>query len=534
MKKLHRLSILLAGAFMMGGLAGCSAASPEALPEQEEVGEREEAAPTPKNLKISTNQEVTNYIKSQSYDADAALALDLRPTTTLDTKNRGEKGGKDNNSLIVTRKQLKKATNGTGSMHALEQSEQLFPGQLLIADEGLVNGSPTVMSNLNRGKGTFEVVLPGLYDSEFEAASTKRTQVRNGIAQKVDQWASSPKKKKLTAKHSLSVSQVYDQRQIGLDIGFEIAQKLKINSDYKQDTENNVFIVSFEQIFYTVNTSLENDTIVFSDDVTKADLEAEIGDKPLVMITQASYGKMVFFKVETTKSKDEVNAAFSYAGSVSVSSKAKFQSTLQNCDITCLVYGGAVAEGEDPESPTPTTITDTEDSTKADSINALLNSNLVATSADVENAIMLSYKTAWLKNNKTAKINATAEYVETTREVIGEQTLEVKNLGCYAVNYWEVKGRKVSINEKTGEIEFGGLELLERATSICAPQNRVYKIPATYGRLEFNFDICAGTKYDDMRIAPNKDFFANGKIETCGTTLINHLWFYIDGSNRKV
>ena len=95
MKKLHRLSILLAGAFMMGGLAGCSvAASPEALPEQEEVGEREEAAPTPKNLKISTNQEVTNYIKNQSYDADAALALDLRPTTTLDTKNKGEKGQK--------------------------------------------------------------------------------------------------------------------------------------------------------------------------------------------------------------------------------------------------------------------------------------------------------------------------------------------------------------------------------------------------------------------------------------------------------
>ena len=37
-----------------------------------------------------------------------------------------------------------------------------------------------------------------------------------------------------------------------------------------------------------------------------------------------------------------------------------------------------------------------------------------------------------------------------------------------------------------------------------------------------------------MRIALYKDLFSNGKIETCGTTWINHVWFYIDGSNRKV
>lgn len=530
MKKLNRLIILLAGSFMMGGLASCANQVPVVVPE-EEAGEHEEIVPTPKKLKISNNQDVTDYIRNQPFDANATLALDLRPTVDLDTKNTGTTDG---GKLIVTRKTPKKATNGTGNMHALEQSEQLFPGQLLIADEGLVNGSPTIMSNLDRGQGTFEVVLPGLYDSEFVSSPTKRTKVRNGIAQKVEEWASNPKKKKLTAKESLNITQVFDQRQAGVDVGFEIAEKLNIKADYKQDAEKNIFIVSFEQIFYTVNTSLENDTVVFSDDVTKADIEREIGDKPVVMITQASYGKMVFLKIETTKSKDEVTAAFKYAGSIDVNAKASFQSTLQDCNITCLVYGGAVEEGQDPESPTPTTITDTSDSTKADTINALLSRRLSSDSSEVENAVMLSYKTSWLKNNKTARINATAEYVETTREVIGEQTLEIQNVGCYAVSYWEVKGRKVTVDEETGELSFGELELLERATSICAPQNRIYKIPANYGRLEFNFDICAGSKYDDMRIAPYKDFFSNGKIETCGTTLINHIWFYIDGSNRKV
>lgn len=530
MKKLHKLTFLLAGALMVGGLASCNQAAPNQGLE-EEVGQRENIEVAPKNLKISNNKDVADYIKNQQYDADAALAIDLRPTVALDTTNRGDDSA---GRLIVTRKTLKKAKNGDSGMHALEQSEQLFPGQILFADEGLVNGSPTAMSNLSRGAGTFEVVLPGLYDSEFTANSTKRTQVRNGINQKVEEWAESKKKKKLTAKETLRITQAFDGRQIGLDIGFEIAKKLDIKSDYQQSVEKNIFIVSFEQIFYTVNTSLENDTVVFADSVTKAEVEEEIGNKPVVMITQASYGKMVFLKIETTKSKDEINAGFKFAGAVDVTSKANFQKTLENCSITALVYGGAVAEGQDPESPTPTEITDTGDSSKVDSVNALLARNLASNASEVENAVMLSYKTSWLKNNKTAKINATADYVETTREVIGEQTLEVKNCGAYEVKYWNVRGRRVTVNATTGELEFGGLETIHNATHICAPQNRIYKIPAHYARLEFDYDISWGTKQNLGRVAPYRDFFSNAKIETCGTTLINHVWFYVDGSNRKV
>ena len=485
MKKLSRLFVLFASAFMLGGLASCVAPASD-TPSQEEFGDLEKTMPVPKNLKISNDQEVTNYIKSQSYDADSVLALDLRPSVALDTKNTGTS---EEGRLIVTKKELKKAVNGTGNMHALEQSEQLFPGQLLIADDGLVNGTPTIMSNLNRGPGTFDVVLPGLYDSEFTAPSTKRTQVRNGIAQKVDDWASSPKKKKLTAKQNWTITQVFDQRQAAVDVGIEIAQKFNIKADYKQDVEKNIFIVSYEQIFYTVNTSLENDTIVFADGVTKAEVESEIGDKPIVMITQASYGKMVFLKLETTQNKEEIGAALKYAGSVDVNAKTSFQSMLANCNITCLVYGGAVDESQDPESPTPVEITDTSDTSKADAVNSLFTSNIVSNASEIENAVMLSYKTSWLKNNKTAKISATAEYVETTRQVIGEQTLEVVNLGAYEVNWWEVRGRKVSVDEKTGELSYGDLQTLERAEHICAAQSRVYKISASFARIEFRFKI---------------------------------------------
>ena len=529
MKK-NKLGFLLLGALMMTGLASCNTASPQSE-ESEDITQPEEIQPEIKNLKISNDSEVANYIKNQDFDPNSALAIDLKPAVALDTKSTGESQG---NKLVITKKVQKSATNGSGSLHALEQSEALFPGQLLIADEGLVSGSPTVMSNLNRGQATFDIVLPGLYDSEFTANSTKRTQVRNGIQQKVDEWMNSPKKKKLTAKQTLRVTQVFDQRQAGLDVGFEIANKLNIKADYKQDLEKNIFIVSFEQIFYTVNTSLENDTVVFADDVTKAEVEAEIGNNPLVMITQASYGKMVFFKIETTKDKAEINAAFKYAGCVDVESKAKFQSTLENCNISYLVYGGAVEGDKDPENPQLETITDTSDASKADTLNALLSNSLSSNSSEVENAVMLSYKTSWLKNNKTAKINATAEYVETTRTVINEQNLTVTNVGCFIVSEWNIKARKVKVNEETGDVEFGELETLFTGNNICAPQGRQYLIPASYGRVEFHYDILLGQSWPFKGRISQYDFFENGSVDTGGTTFHNWVRLTIDGRESKI
>ena len=135
----------------------------------------------------------------------------------------------------------------------------------------------------------------------------KRSTIRNGIQQKVEEWASSPKKKALTAKENFKISQIYDQRQAGLDFGFEIAEKLSIKTDYKQDVEKNIFIVSYEQIFYTVNTSLDNDTLVFADTVTKEDVEREIGSTPAVMISQASYGKLPLTILVVLMSKQKHN-----------------------------------------------------------------------------------------------------------------------------------------------------------------------------------------------------------------------------------
>lgn len=528
--KFKKIMLLAASALMLAGVTGCNSNSVSPVNNEEAIEEIEEL-PAPRNLKISNDPEVSNFVKNQDFDPNKALAIDLRPTVDLDTTCTGQEDGK---RLIVTKKELRQATNGSGNLHALEQAELLYPGQLLLADSGLVDGNPTSMSNLDRGVTTIEVVLPGLYDSEIEVSKTKRSTIRNAIQQKVEEWASSPKKKALTTKESFKISQIYDQRQAGLDFGFEIAEKLSIKTDYKQDVEKNIFIVSYEQIFYTVNTSLDNDTIVFADTVTKEDVEREIGTTPAVMIAQASYGKMVFLKIETTKSKSEIEAAFNYSGSVNVKAKTQFKEALQNCTITSLVYGGAVKEGDDPESPTPSEVTDTADNSKADIVTSLLTRNIASTAAEVENAVMLSYRTTWLKNNKFAKVQATADYVETTRSIIDEQVVEIKNVGCFAVDDWWISGEAVSVNAETGALEFGPRTRIEHSSSICAPQSRTYTISAKWARLHFAYDICAGSKNVFNRRISDNNFFSKAFIETCGTTFINHTNVTVDGSFRRV
>ncbi|MBP3713416.1 MAG: thiol-activated cytolysin family protein [Bacilli bacterium] len=528
--KFRKIMVLAASALMLVGVAGCNNNLSQTVNNNVQEVDVVEETPSTKNLKISNNTEVADFVRNQDFDPNKVLAFDLRPTVELDKTCTGVEEG---NRLIVTKKESRNAVSGTGSLHCLEQSEMLFPGQILLADSGLVDGNPTPMTNLDRGNTTLEVVLPGLYDSEFEVAKTKRSNIRNGIQQKVDEWVSSPKKKKLTNKTSLKITQVYDQRQAGLDIGFEIAKKLSIKSDYKQDVEKNIFVVSFEQIFYTVNTSLDNDTLVFADTVTKADVEREIGSTPAVIISQASYGKMVFLKIETTKDKSQIDAAFKYAGSINVDAKAQFQNTLANCSITSLVYGGAV-EGGDPESPVPTEIKDTTDSSKADVINSLFSTSLSSDSSEVQNAVMLSYQTSWLKNNKKATVQATAEYVETTRTIIDEQELEIKNIGGFVVLDWWVSGEPVTINPKTGALEYGARVTIEHASRIHATESRKYRISAKYARLHFVYKILLGTKQAFNQRIYSKDFFNKAYLETAGTTLINHVNLTVDGSYRSI
>ena len=109
--KFKKIMLLAASALMLAGVTGCNSNSVSPVNNEEAIEEIEEL-PAPRNLKISNDPEVSNFVKNQDFDPNKALAIDLRPTTTLDTTCTGQEDGK---RLIVTKKEIHKATDGSGS-----------------------------------------------------------------------------------------------------------------------------------------------------------------------------------------------------------------------------------------------------------------------------------------------------------------------------------------------------------------------------------------------------------------------------------
>lgn len=517
MKSLKKIILLGAGVLT---LAGC------AMPNQiGAVGEDEivNYAPTRKNLIISNNAEISNYIRNQDFDPNAVLAYDLTGSVTPKPSTTDSKKGTD---LIVTKKVVRDASSGTGSLHALQYSSLLYPGELLQTNENLVAGTPTELANLERGKATFEVVLPGLVNNTFSVDKTTGPKVRSALTGKIDEWKALGRK--LTANQHFSFTQAHSESQLAVDLGFGIKDWLKIDFNAKGETEKNVFIISFEQVYYSVNTQVGNDTVIFDDSVTLEDVKRDCPDAhPPVLIRQANYGKMLYFKVETDKSKDEINAGFKYAGSFDLENKNKFKQTLENCSVSCLIFGGGVDEYA------TTTPIGGNAGEKADEINALISGSLTSDSSSVDNAVMLSYATSWLKNNNLAKIGATTKYLETTQEIIREQKLRVWNAAAFTCKTWDVKARKIESWNNDGTPNWGNLETIHHASMMAIGQEATYRIPAEYGQIEFEYDIFWGPKGHWSGRISNKDHFVEGTIKICGSLFGKWIRINIDGQETR-
>ena len=509
MKPLKKLVLVCASVI---SLAGCTAFS------QTDVG-MPEGGPAPRDLTISTRNNVTNYIRNQDFDPDAVLAYDLTGSVTPKPSTTGSKKGTE---LVVTKKVLRNANSGTGSLHALQYSSLLYPGELLQANQNLVAGTPTELANLERGKTTFEVILPGLVNNTFSVDKTTGPNVRSALSGKIDEWKTLGRK--LTANQRFNLTQAYSESQLVVDLGFGIKDWLKIDFEGKGDTSKKVFIISFEQIYYSVNTQVGNDTVIFDDSVTLADVKRDCPDtNPPVLIRQANYGKMLYFKVETDKSKDEISAGFKYAGSFDVENKNKFKQTLENCQVSCLIFGGSVDEY------TTTTPIEGSAGEKADEINALIGGSLTSDSSSVDNAVMLSYATSWLKNNNFAKIGSTTKYLETTQEIIREQKLNVLNGAGFTCETWDVKARKIDGWNDDGTPQWGKLETIHHASMMAINQENTYYMSAEYGQIEFEYDIFWGPKGHWKGRISNKDHFVDGKIKICGSLFSKWIRINIDG-----
>ncbi|MBE6126685.1 MAG: hypothetical protein E7182_01725 [Erysipelotrichaceae bacterium] len=533
--KLSKFLVLSAGLLGMTFAAGCSkVAAP--IEEPEPVVEVE-PEPTPevqrKDIKISPDKTVSDYIKNMEFDTEKVWQYDLNGGSKYEPSKSGKM---EDGRLVITKKDVKSAKSGTASLHSLNLSNLLYPGQILKANSKLVEGVPTAITDLDRGKGTYELILPGLTDNTFSIEETISSSYRSKLNTKLAEWKTLGKK--LTANQSFSITQAFNSSQLAVDLGFGIGEKLKIDAKYEQGGETNIFVVAFEQIFFTVNVVLEGkkSTVIFDEEVTLEDVQREISpNEPPLLISTANYGQTIYLKVETSMDKSQLDAGFSYAGKVDLESKAKFTKTLENCKVNCLVYGGVA---DDFQNLTPI-----EGEDAADKINDLLLKGQTPLAEQVENAIMLSYGTSWLKNSDFARIQATTEYIDTSYEVLTGSTFKMENKGVFTIKEWWVKACPVDGFDEDGNPTFGKEELLYRDTTLFTGNERSVAIPANYGRVKFAYDVSCGSDWplgdgtkggEQGRRVWRTDFFKQGSVKITGTTFNSAAEFNIDGNIYKI
>lgn len=188
-----------------------------------------------------------------------------------------------------------------------------------------------------------------------------------------------------------------------------------------------MFIASFRQIFYTVSAAKlpEHPSDVFADDVTWDYLVSRgvNNDNPPALVYKVAYGRTIFIKLETSYTSTEVEAAFEAAmKDVNAKADSKYKSILDNTSFTAVVLGG----GANAQNKV---IASKDVSKIQDVISQYSN-------CDIQNpGYPVSYSTVFLKDNKTAVVNSSTEYVKSSSTEYQNADIVLNHSGVYVAQF---------------------------------------------------------------------------------------------------
>lgn len=504
---------------LLGGITGCNGSN---MPNNNlNNGEDKPAL----FAKISNNQEVVNAVNGLVYEEEDVLQY------KIGTSVSGKAGTTDDGNatkLTVTTKVKKDAKSGTGEISTLNASDVLYPGALLIADDKLVSGTPTVCP-LNRGTAKFSVNLPDFTDREFEC-QVNQTNVQNKINEKLDAWAAQTDASR-TASTSMSITQAYSKDQIDASLGFGMGEKLGISAEVTTTNEKRTFIVSVEDVYFTANVLMDNNSnTIFGAGVTAKDINDWSHDKngnvtPPLIINTCEYGKMIYFKIETDLQEDELKLAFSYAGSIDADAQAEFNNMTKNSTMSCIIYGG--------KAPT-TSLTSISKSNPAKDVLKIYNTDASVSGDDIKNYKLLSYNCNFIDHQqRSAGIVSTSEYIETTYKTINQQDMYIECNAGYEIWRCWIFGQKIDSWTDDGKPVFSNnITTLYEGSHLAYKQHITFLAPANYGRIKFKYSITLGCDPAyDARVY-SEDFFEDCDIYTEGTSLMPKTHFIVDGHDQ--
>lgn len=390
------------------------------------------------------NSEIDNYIASLSYN----------PTEIL--KSNGEKYEnilpresqfKDGKFVVVTRekKQISNASSDISIMNST--SNKIYPGTLLLADNKLVENNPTILS-VARAPMTLSVDLPGLTGGRnsvvVERPSKSATQ--SAINELLDTWNTEASKNypNIPARLQYTETMAYDMNQLKVKFGTSFEKlSVPLNIDFSaiHSGEKQTQIVNFKQIYYTVSMDTPmNPSSVFDAFVSKQDLinRGVSNETPPVYVSDVSYGRSMYIKLETNSKNTEVKNAFAAAiKGVDISQNSEYQNILNNTSFSAIILGGEAGQSS---------------KVVHGNINDL--KQLIQDGANYDRTnpgVPISYSTSFLKDNKQAIIQNHSDYIETKASSYDQGVLTLHHKGAYVIRY-NITWDEISHDDKGNEV----------------------------------------------------------------------------------
>lgn len=357
-------------------------------------------------------------------------------------------GKNEGNYFVVVEKIKRNISNKNSDIAVMSSNEHVvFPGAILKANQGLLENNPTLIS-AKRGNLRISIDLPGMPTPENveDVTNPTNSNIKGAINTLIERWNSKyskfyPNVPTKIEYHETMVKSM-DQLKVEFGLGFEkIGVPLNIDFNALTSGKKQIYVIHFKQIYYNVSIDVPSTPAeFFAPDVTKSDLvNVGVNEKtPPVYISNVSYGRSMYIKLETSSQSDEVQVAFqSIIKGADVKANAEFQSVLDSTTFTAVILGG--------------------DSTQAIKV---ISGDMKQLKEIIEQGsrynrenpgVPVSYRTAFLKDNSPAVINSNTDYIETkiTRFENGE--LVLYHGGWYVAKFY-VTWNEVTYDESGNEI----------------------------------------------------------------------------------
>lgn len=391
------------------------------------------------------NSDLEPYISDLSYDANRLLSVQPTGSGSMLEKilSRDEMRRPNGGSVTKCSRSTKSLSQNFTDITTLQPTRgAIYPGSLVIADRGLMDGGPRAIAGLARAPIALRIDLPGAAnDGSFTVNQPSDGSVASSINSVLGGWNNSGGYREEhfdPARSGSKSTAAYSREQAAIGLGF--------NSDWAQgpvsalinnttNGEKNVVGLLVKQVFYTVSVDApESPAGFFANGVTAAQARAAFSSTSVpAYVSSVSYGRVMIFQMQTEKtvSAAEAEAALKYAAGLANASGNE-KATYDNILAGALITGSMIGAGGQV----------TTETLRAASISVWIKSKSM-TYSKTNAGVPVSYTVNFLKDNAAARLGTAVQYIAEDCRVFPNYWLELRQNGAYMADYtvtWDEPG----------------------------------------------------------------------------------------------